>query len=381
MILSDESRYDLDENVVYKKLLRLPSTVRVKWVKEWLQCVKGSQRRVVAKILARKPAVDDSKTELKLCRYLAAKVCTQGVSLRQIAEMDCMDLFANGDQYRWNVLNAVDSAGKDRRPTLRIAPENVIDALSRDLDGLFRIHTYFTVHPQLPLVILRVQLFDLDRSTRRSKVASRSPFYVALPHNSGTLIFSAATDMYAKLIVSSVVRRACHKNGIVFQKIRDTPTRNLHTVAIFCNLTQDASCMGPWNAYANSRPEYSPLHEHVVQERQYLSSTLASSAKERSSLRFKGPGALNHEENHQNKSEYSSLHSVSHAHYTVQCKSTNTPNISFKMKLSGTDIFAGLHELCDQTYIDLKKLPGWLVGENGPRCGVILNGDFQESPE
>ncbi|SCV03247.1 LAME_0H08900g1_1 [Lachancea meyersii CBS 8951] len=383
MSLNNDSKYDIGENVIYRKLLKLSRDIRHEFAQRWLSRAGTSQWRSISKVLARASHATDKKADTKICRYLAAKMCVLGINLGQLAELDCLDVFENGNQHRWSVLTATDA--KRKRVSLRVVPEKVVSSLVKDLEGLFRIHTYVKTHPRLPLLILRVQIFDLEDPTQSSRPASRMPFYVALPHNSATLIFSAFADVGAKLIVSSVMRCVCHKDGIVFEKIRKTPIRNLDTVAVLCNITRDANAMGPWSDYASSAIEPSPLNIAKLRELPKLSSLRASSLKERSRLRFRGAmlqssriAAKTGEQSSHQVPEYSSSLAVPRVDFTVHNKSANSQDVRFKMKLFGTDVFGGLHELCDHNYIDLEKMPGWIAGENGPRNGTIYNGDFKE---
>lgn len=52
---------------------------------------------------------------------------------------------------------------------------------------------------------------------------------------------------------------------------------------------------------------------------------------------------------------------------------------SIRLKLVGTDIFAGMHELCtkksrnNEKYVNVTSLPGWLTGEEGVTFGKVKN--------
>ena len=51
-------------------------------------------------------------------------------------------------------------------------------------------------------------------------------------------------------------------------------------------------------------------------------------------------------------------------------------DITIGFKFHGSDVFGGIHQLCNQELIDVDKVPGWLSGENGASSGTIKNGDF-----
>lgn len=58
---------------------------------------------------------------------------------------------------------------------------------------------------------------------------------------------------------------------------------------------------------------------------------------------------------------------------------------SITMKLTGMDVFAGLHELSVYTIdktsmiLDPAKVPNWLTGEEGTSCGIIRDGRFTKN--
>ena len=55
------------------------------------------------------------------------------------------------------------------------------------------------------------------------------------------------------------------------------------------------------------------------------------------------------------------------------------------MKLTGLDVFAGLHEISTKTtnksdmIIDPTTIPCWLTGEEGASCGIIKEGKFSKT--
>ena len=183
--------------------------------------------------------------------------------------------------------------------------------------------------------------------------------------------------------------------------------------------------MGPWECYADANFEQSPLHDiekhqglvgKRVLMRDFDDSFLTNDENfygkeepdirrlrlEKNMIKFKGSvkGVMDEKydslkefnehvhniENGEKKvnsektvyvSRYTSLVPVEKVGFTIKNEISNRM-ITMKLKFSGSDIFGGLHELCDRNLIDVDKVPGWLAGENGTFSGTILNGEFHQ---
>ena len=96
--------------------------------------------------------------------------------------------------------------------------------------------------------------------------------------------------------------------------------------------------------------------------------------KKKSMLRFKG-------RQYSGNDEYDSEIPVEKVSFTIRNFVKKLPGIhqlSIKLKLSGKDVFGGLHELCDKGMLDVDHIHGWICGENGNKSGTVSNDDFRE---
>lgn len=317
-----------------------------------------------------------------LVKIILARFWPEGLNLTQLSEIDFKDLFLRPASYKWVSYSAKNDAGELTR--LQIIPDQVLAALKHDLKGLFMIHTALVEHPSLPILVLRVQLFDQNQHVPisdlgaqekirgKGKLVSRAPFYVLFPHNTSTVIFSHGTDLYAKLIMNSIFKLITLKNNVKMERSEKLPVRNLNSLAVLRGLSRSANALGVWTTYANAKIEQSPLE--APEKHELLQRTAAlTDARDKSMLRFKGRrrSASEHLDE-----RFASTDPIQSADFLLKDSLNAVDSITVKLKVRGTDIFGGLHELCDENYIDIDKVPGWLTGENGPRSGIIENGDF-----
>ncbi|ODV59464.1 Chl4p [Ascoidea rubescens DSM 1968] len=95
---------------------------------------------------------------------------------------------------------------------------------------------------------------------------------------------------------------------------------------------------------------------------------------------------INDESRNYDKNEFSTITPIQYGEYIIKEKNFNNiendigdninSKVSFKIKLKGNDIFAGLHELATKGVVNPYKTPGWLTGEEGNKFGIIEEGVF-----
>lgn len=392
MDLPDEFIPSLDRPVILRKFNKLSAAAIRGIVSKWWEKIDIREKRSSTKELGRLIRKVEGKghNRQKLIGFILDKFWPQGLNLSQISDLDFCSLLEQPDSFKWTLMAAeskeIDSA------VFQVIPEQLICALKQDLQPLFTIHTCLRPHPELPLLVLRVQLFDQKRcgpesaqnpapaynSTR--KLISRAPTYVVLPFNISSVGFSFGTDLYTKLIINSICKSVHSKNKVKLAKVDKLPVRNLNTVAFLHGLSRYANAQGVWRAYADRKVDSSPLdnpHNHeIVQGREQLKWSLQSQTG-KAMMRFKGrtnipePTATSAE-----KLRYKSLLPVPRVDFIIESEKSPEKQAKFKLSLWGTDVFGGLHELCDKGYMDINRVPGWLTGENGPRSGKIINGEF-----
>ncbi|CUS24414.1 LAQU0S16e01178g1_1 [Lachancea quebecensis] len=392
MDLSKEFIPSLDRTVVLKKFSKLSTTAVRNIISKWWEKIDTNERRSSAKGMGRmlRKIEGRGNNRQRLIASILDRFWPQGLSLLQISDLDFCNLFEQPNSYKWTLMTAENKEMNTAAP--QAIPEQLICALKKDLQPLFIIHTCIRQHPELPLLVLRVQLFDQKRcglaNTQNSasacdsadKLVSRAPTYVVLPSNIPAVIFSFGTDLYTKLIMNSICRSVHLKNKVKLARVDKFPVRNLNTVAFLSGLTRYSNALGTWRGYADSKIDSSPLsnpdNHEVVRGRELLERSLQSSVG-KAMMRFKG--RINSTElsgTSMDRSMYNSVLPVPRVDFIIQSGKSPENQATLKLSLWGTDVFGGLHELCDKNYMDVERVPGWLTGENGPRSGKIISGEF-----
>ncbi|KAK7684051.1 hypothetical protein QCA50_012693 [Cerrena zonata] len=181
-----------------------------------------------------------------------------------------------------------------------------------------------------------------------------------------------------------------------------------------------ANSLGVWSSYADGVADILPLDKieghatlkEIEQQKQLENQTSEEAAmthlKELANLRFKGSksGKMKSSKLYDDNKTTKQRRSKRIMHLTneidgessdeesteknkdqstnefQQSEDENETHSSIKLKLTGTDVFAGLHELSVLTtnehekILDPTTIPGWLTGEDGRSNGIVKNGNF-----
>lgn len=368
----------------------------------------------------------------KLVDRMLFEYWANGLNLLQLAQIDCQLIVDNPNSYFWT-LSTVKNAWGEQVP-LSLDPPLFLKRLARELSKIFMSYIYVCTHPNLPLVLIRIQVFDLLPSskqsskrlaTQRAHITSHKPYFLAVPMNSPHLIHSPGNDLVSEIVLQVVESSLADSPRDLL--LLDTPklqkaVRSLESMHILKGVSRFANSLGPWIPYADGEADISPLAN--FEDHPALASTvdICSSAEERlekmANIRFKGtpsgeiksdvlfednkslrkrrrPDEEKDDESllsrHAKKSRFSTVAPIRYAEFTIKNRigeSNKTTNAdddqssNVVMKLVGTDVFAGLHELATKTIkhedsvVIPERLPGWLTGEEGLSCGIIKNGVF-----
>ncbi|OBA21936.1 CHL4-domain-containing protein [Metschnikowia bicuspidata var. bicuspidata NRRL YB-4993] len=382
--------------------------------------------------------VRDTAKQMKAKKWTKAKIIDTilldfwplGLNLLQLAQVDCQLIVDNPNAYFW-VLSTVKDAWDKEVPML-LDPALFLDRLAAQLSNLFMSYIYVCRHPTFPLVLIRIQVFDLAPNSGKPQgkklqvtqphISSHRPYFLAVPMNSPHLIHSPGDDLVSQTVLqvveSSLARgpsQALHLETSLHQK----PIRSLHSMQILKGSSRFAHSLGPWAPYADGAADISPLarHEHHLAVKSITSRAETFTTDEQklqklANVRFKGtlsgeivsqqlfdnPRASKKRkvvaeqddaETPRTKTPYASLAPISIAEFEIQepledsgPSKSDTATSHVKIKFVGIDVFAGMHELSVRntdlraSFIDLETLPGWLTGEEGESCGIVRNGVF-----
>ncbi|QLG71794.1 hypothetical protein HG535_0C01430 [Zygotorulaspora mrakii] len=436
MNLEDDYVPQHETKQVLKKLLRLPLTILCHLVVQWASKY-GTERDETSEQLAAK--LEQLVKRRVKRRVLASKILLEywprGLSLFQLAQIDCYSVVYKPDHFTWTSSTAWNAMHS--KQVLHINFSKFVSRLKKDLQKFYLCNIHTFEHPELPLVICRIQLFDLNKSFSDSvmksshienlpegrKLSSRAPYYVAFSLNSPNIIHSPDEDSYAQLIIQSIERTLSDREAVILKRNEIPPVRSLHSMQVLFGVSRLSNSLGSWATYGETSFEVSPfgsVQEHQsmkgkailvegLGDKNIVSSDDGSAEDpeikrlrlDNSMMRFKGSKdgvkttklyQLKRSKNRiysldeanspesQNTvngiSKYTSMVPVEKVEFTTHNNLDSDRQVSLKLKLYGNDVFAGLHELCDRRHIDINKVPGWLTGENGPSSGSIRDGNF-----
>lgn len=315
----------------------------------------------------------------------------RGLNLLQLAHLDCKALAENTGLHFWVSSTARDLWGAE--VPLLLDPKDFLKKLAADLSRSFTCHIYVTQHPSIPVVVIRIAVYDVlpftaknvEARHSRPHVTSHKPFFVALPGNSPHVIHSpnvtVVGDAVLQLIESSILRTA----QMVFLE-RPTALRgikSLETMHVLKGCSRYANMLGVWTPYADDTVDISPLGS--ASKHPLMSSTPAryESPQERTeklaNVRFRGRAETPLPKRSQQRDTFASVAPLTYAEFTLREELPNGAESGVVLKLSGTDVFGGLHKLAATGHnkvLDPETIPGWLTGENGMSTGVVLKGVF-----
>ncbi|VEU22425.1 DEKNAAC103314 [Brettanomyces naardenensis] len=388
-----------------------------------------------------------SAPKRKLIDRILVDFYPNGLNALQLAQMDIQLMVDKPNLYSWvsSMAKIVSKVGpidelKDSLDDFifSLDSQSFLDHLIRNLANLYLTHIYISRHPQLPLIIIRIQMYEyvhLKRARRRNisgnlvngdnpDIISRRPYYLAIPTSSPNLIHSVSNvdDLASKLILQSVeTTLSCSIHQVKLVRNKEAPLKTLEAMHILKGVSRFGNTLGSWAPYADGTVDIGPLGrpvEHAILKPsnagQYdQPSSEREERKAIAALRFKG--SLNTElksdklfedkmssnkrqkkdisdkENEEDEegdlddtNEYASIVPIQTGEFYVQnslkkkyngeVRSNDPPNV--RIRLFGADIFAGLHELAVEGVVDPRTMPSWLTGEEGLQHGIIKEGEF-----
>lgn len=380
-----------------KELLRAMGFTKEEFIndyKEWLarakkQKVNSSKRRIVDKLI-----VD---------------VYPQGLNLLQLATLDSQLLVSKPNAYPWMV-SQVTARDTDRALIVSIEePQVFLQSLVDTLSTIYLTHIYISRHPHYPLILIRIQLFDLMGAEQATdSVISKKPVLIGVPMNSDKILLSQTVGIndtaseFVMHALEAAISRTLNREVQILLDPTSTPIQNLESAFIIAGNSRFTASLGPWAPYAAGEVDISPfddvqLHD-TFRKPEYVPQ---SDLKKRiAMMRFKGNVKKSHIKVYeggkkrrkretiqigQNEDdnddieddeddEYASIVPIQQIEFEI--KNTHHDfQPSLKLSFQGSDVFGGLHELCDRGLADSESIPGWLTGET-IASGVIDDGVY-----
>lgn len=355
-------------------------------------------------------------TKNKLIDIILYQYWSKGLNLLQLAQVDCQLLVDNPNSFHWILSTVYDMHGNTSPICLN--PQDFLSRLASLLSKIFMSHIYVCTHPKYPLVLIRIQVFDLSPAQRlrassekgtNPHIISHKPYFLAIPMNSPHLIHSPGNDLVSQVVLN-VVEQSLSKSPRSLLRL-ETPRsqkliRSLDSMYILNGVSRFSHSMGSWAPYADGEADLSPLaspDQHVTHTELSKFQALKTNGDESqtlaelSNIKFKGTpdGHLKsdklYDDQHLTKrrktvpestpksNQFASIAPIRHAQFVLEEDIDEEQPSQISLKLIGNDVFAGLHELAanpDCPVVDPKIIPNWLTGEEGASCGTVKNGRF-----
>ncbi len=212
--------------------------------------------------------IDRPNSKKILIDLIINVIWSDGFNLLQLSQIDCQCIVDRPNIQSWISSTAFDSKGNEY--SMSLEPQRFLEKLTVDLNPLFKVHIYIARHPHLPLIIIRIQVFDTQSflpfsekqslSVRKTTISSRKPFFVGLPQNSSHIIHSPGSDLVSKIIIQSIERSVSTSNTqIKLKQDTNIPIKSIESLHILKGVSRFSCSLGCWNPYAENNVDKSPL--------------------------------------------------------------------------------------------------------------------------
>lgn len=366
----------------------------------------------------------------KIIDKLLVDYYAHGLNLLQYSQIDSQLIIDKPDSFVWQS-STVQDAATSNSMTLNInQPQFFLQNLMKNLSKFFLNHIYISKHPFLPLIIIRIQIFDFQNLYNEgitkisNSIISKKAFFLIIPNNSTNIIHSVIEDQDREFnIILQSIRSSLseYSNKQINLNNDENRIKNLNSIYILVGNSRFSNSLGSWAPYADGTVDISPFDDplkHQTFKQLNTSSvntaTSLNSEEERlkkiAKLRFKGSlhslkstqffednkpfkrrkllsdgddkeeeeeyQEQDEEDDEQNTNEYSTIAPIQSVKFIIRNKTPNNYKPNITMKFNGNDVFAGLHELCDLRIINPERIPGFLTGEEGSNSGIFEDDIF-----
>lgn len=406
----------LSKKALTTVLMRLPKRSLLELVQRWPQLanaqpnIEGAKPREIRRLskqiletVRQWRSTSPGISKRTIVDTIVYEWWSNGLNLLQLSQIDCQLIVDRPTAYSWVYSTVRDFKGSE--VAVSFDPGKFLDRLSMDLGTLFLSYIYVCRHPQLPLIIVRVQVFDIQpmvtvKNSSRPHISSHRPVLAAFPMNSSHIIHSPGEDAITNIIHQAIERSLPLSRGKPLSFVPNTdqaPVRSLESMHILHGSSRFSHSLGAWAPYADNTVDISPLgdseeHTDSVGKLVLQAASPLQELKTVANLRFKGTKDGTYKSNklydtvtasksrtsHTKDddeaeniipSEYASIAPLQHHSFTLT-EPVHEPGkeANIKITLAGSDVFAGLHELSVATtdeskmVIDPRSIPNWLTG-------------------
>ncbi|GME69995.1 unnamed protein product [[Candida] boidinii] len=342
-ILSNSYIPPISKKTIARELGKLETETLFKLVWLWFQWPitqpkvtrEAAKRGVTSEQLkeeARKVLIDLRESYKSPKRPLIDRILVDfwpgGLNALQLAQIDAQCLIDRPKNYNWisstakivttssfnNHQSGSDSTTNEIHDDFifSLDSQQFLDTLIENLASLYLTHIYVSRHPRLPLVLVRLQVYELVHLNKYKKhgsinpsvpdIISRRPYFLAIPLSSPNIIHTdcSKNDLVAEIILQAVEMTLSSTLGQIKLIRNDEPAAQmLESMHILKGVSRFGASLGSWAPYADGTVDISPVsnvlnhlalkpHKLVVSED---FSDIADETERRkviSSLRFKG---------------------------------------------------------------------------------------------
>lgn len=378
--------------------------------KDSIYTQQGLCNKLIKEIKSLLRNTHSGKTDI--IRKITYEYWSDGLNLLQLAQIDCQLIIDGSGHFYWHFSRILDVEGNEF--CLDVDPQLFAQDVASKLSKLYFTYVYILKHPRLSLHIIKIQVFDLNQKDGlldpdKPQVSSYRPYFICLPTET-TYIFHSVShdDVVCKLIMQTIEQ--CLPTHEQNQLKLDTPSdqkpiASLETIYTLKGSSRLGKTLGIWSPYADGVIDIAPLgvldkHSTLQEHSNDKEDTIEAKLQDIASLRFHGVtndvnspnrgskkrqfAAIDESEANSSRSHFASRIPLQHAEFVIQEPMNQSTLIrsNIKLKLSGTDVFGGLHELSVATsdskkmIINPEEIPHWLTGEDGATFGHIRDGKF-----
>lgn len=374
MSLDDEYIPEFSKETESKVLKKLSAEILCNLVIDWYEKFGLSNKKL--QYLSYKNLQLDFKYESRNKHNMSALITKRywpdGLNLYQLSDIDFNILLTHPSRYKWNSVTMYKSQTEKFRPFYNIPW--IVKELNLQLSNYYLTYVTSRHDSEKNIELIRIQFFEkslIPLNSLKPKLLSRTPYYFVLLDDQELPIFihTSGEDPASQLILETFKRIIKKSSPYSIHFKRNEPIKesikSLDNALKSCSTSRYNNSVGRWSQYGEGNFELSPLNNIIDHNASIGKKIRIDDINMKSISLFKGSNT--------NLNSYNSKDPVSKVSF--QYRDPND-DIAVGFKFHGSDIFGGLHQLCDEGLINIDKIPGWLTGENGPYSGIIENGDF-----
>ncbi|KKA27485.1 hypothetical protein TD95_001971 [Thielaviopsis punctulata] len=344
-----------------------------------------------------------------------------GITMYQLAMADLQYLYDHPTSQKWTSYHILplrpqptsNSAGnnvfhvdKKSMEMPRFHPSSFLEKLQLEVLPDSKTHCHFDRHKTLPLLILRLFIFEspysFDVRHRVSKDASpmdsARTIYLAFPDSAPFLYLTKPQAVGPSSAVDSKTIKAIIVDGIpkalsrprqrYTLKPTDLVTNNLSALLYTNSSGRTNAAGGGWSVYADEKKKDTPL-ERVLPTAQNADSDELGPTSKRKPQEASDARALKRRKQVAKgrfgisalPGDGTGIERMDVVLSNAKLSNRDTAGIdhenstaSVRVCFAGSHVFAGIRQLVECGAIDGETMPGWMTGEEGVTVGTVENG-------